>query len=494
MYQHARASDYFKLDREDFMAEKVTPRDVDYSRWYTDIVLQGKLADYSPVKGAMVIRPNGYAIWELIQSNLDRLFKETGHVNAYFPLLIPESFMQKEAEHVEGFSPECAVVTVGGGKKLEENLYIRPTSETIIWAMYKKWINSYRDLPLLINQWANVMRWEMRTRLFLRTSEFLWQEGHTAHETYEEAEEETRKILNVYQKFAEEYLAIPVIPGRKSEAEKFAGAKHTYSIEAMMQDMKALQAGTSHNLGQNFAKAFDVQFQDKEGKLQYVWATSWGVSTRLIGALIMAHSDDRGLVLPPKMAQRPIVMVPIWRGEDQKQEVLDYADGVLKELKAKYNVIFDDRDQYKPGYKFSEWELQGIPLRLEIGPKDVAKNALVMVRRDTMEKQFVNRDGILQTVETALDTMQKEMLERARNFQQENTFDVDDYDTFKEIVNGKGGFIRAHWCGNPECETKVKNDTKATIRNIPFDQKKEAGKCLICGGASDGRVIFAKAY
>ncbi len=476
------------------MAEKVTPRDVDYSRWYTDIVLQGKLADYSPVKGAMVIRPNGYAIWELIQSNLDRLFKETGHVNAYFPLLIPESFMQKEAEHVEGFSPECAVVTVGGGKKLEENLYIRPTSETIIWAMYKKWINSYRDLPLLINQWANVMRWEMRTRLFLRTSEFLWQEGHTAHETYEEAEEETRKILNVYQKFAEEYLAIPVIPGRKSEAEKFAGAKHTYSIEAMMQDMKALQAGTSHNLGQNFAKAFDVQFQDKEGKLQYVWATSWGVSTRLIGALIMAHSDDRGLVLPPKMAQRPIVMVPIWRGEDQKQEVLDYADGVLKELKAKYNVIFDDRDQYKPGYKFSEWELQGIPLRLEIGPKDVAKNALVMVRRDTMEKQFVNRDGILQTVETALDTMQKEMLERARNFQQENTFDVDDYDTFKEIVNGKGGFIRAHWCGNPECETKVKNDTKATIRNIPFDQKKEAGKCLICGGASDGRVIFAKAY
>ncbi len=476
------------------MAEKVTPRDVDYSRWYTDIVLQGKLADYSPVKGAMVIRPNGYAIWELIQTNLDRLFKETGHVNAYFPLLIPESFMQKEAEHVEGFSPECAVVTIGGGKKLEENLYIRPTSETIIWAMYKKWINSYRDLPLLINQWANVMRWEMRTRLFLRTSEFLWQEGHTAHETYEEAEEETRKILNVYKKFAEEYLAIPVIPGRKSEAEKFAGAKHTYSIEAMMQDRKALQAGTSHNLGQNFAKAFDVQYQDKEGKLQYVWATSWGVSTRLIGALIMAHSDDRGLVLPPKMAQRPIVVVPIWRGEDQKQQVLDYADGVLKELKTKYTVIFDDRDQYKPGFKFSEWELQGIPLRLEIGPKDVAKNALVMVRRDTMEKQFVSRDGILNTVETALDTMQREMLERARNFQQENTFDVDDYDTFKEIVNGKGGFIRAHWCGNPECETKVKNDTKATIRNIPFDQKKEAGKCLICGGDSDGRVIFAKAY
>ncbi len=474
------------------MAQKVTPRDVDYSRWYTDIVLQGKLADYSPVKGAMVIRPNGYAIWELIQSNLDRMFKESGHVNAYFPLLIPESFMEKEAEHVEGFSPECAIVTIGGGKELEERLYIRPTSETMIWAMYKKWINSYRDLPILINQWANVMRWEMRTRLFLRTSEFLWQEGHTAHSTAEEAEEETLKILGIYKKFAEEYLALPVVTGKKSDAEKFAGAQHTYCIEAMMQDKKALQAGTSHNLGQNFAKAFDVKYQDKDGGLQYVWATSWGVSTRLIGALIMAHSDDRGLVLPPKMAQRPIVIVPIWRGDDEKKAVLDYADGILKELKTKYQVIFDDRDQYKPGYKFSEWELQGIPLRLEIGPRDVAKNALVMVRRDTMEKQFIDRDGILDTVVNELDTMQREMLERARTFREANTFEIDDYEEFKKKVDT--GFLMSHWCGSAECETKVKADTKATIRNIPFDQKKEAGKCIVCGAESDGRVIFAKAY
>ena len=474
------------------MAQKVTPRDVDYSRWYTDIVLQGKLADYSPVKGAMVIRPNGYAIWEMIQSNLDRMFKESGHVNAYFPLLIPESFMKKEAEHVEGFSPECAIVTIGGGKELEEKLYIRPTSETMIWAMYKKWINSYRDLPILINQWANVMRWEMRTRLFLRTSEFLWQEGHTAHSTAEEAEEETLKILEIYKKFAEEYLALPVITGKKSDAEKFAGAKHTYCIEAMMQDKKALQAGTSHNLGQNFAKAFDVKYQDKDGGLQYVWATSWGVSTRLIGALIMAHSDDRGLVLPPKMAQRPIVIVPIWRGDDEKKTVLDYADGILNELKTKYQVIFDDRDQYKPGFKFSEWELQGIPLRLEIGPRDVAKNALVMVRRDTMEKQFIKRDGILETVVHELETMQGEMLERARTFREANTFEINDYEEFKKNVDT--GFLMSHWCGSAECETKVKADTKATIRNIPFDQKKEAGKCIVCGGKSDGRVIFAKAY
>ena len=476
------------------MAEKVTPRNVDYSRWYTDIVLQAKLADYSPVKGAMVIRPNGYAIWELIQRYLDQMFKESGHVNAYFPLLIPESFMQKEAEHVEGFSPECAVVTIGGGEELEEPLYIRPTSETIIWSMYKKWIMSYRDLPILINQWANVMRWEMRTRLFLRTSEFLWQEGHTAHATFEEAEEETLKILNIYQKFAEEYLAIPVIPGKKSEAEKFAGALHTYSIEAMMQDKKALQAGTSHNLGQNFAKAFDVQFQDKDGKLQYVWATSWGVSTRLIGALIMAHSDDRGLVLPPRMAQRPVVIVPIWRGEEEKKQVLAYAEDVLRELKTKYNVIFDDREQYKPGFKFADWELQGIPLRLEIGPKDVAKNALVLVRRDNMQKQFVNRTGILETVTAQLEQMQTDLLEKARAFRDENTFTVDEYGKLMEIINDGGGFVRAHWCGDPKCETKVKDDTKATIRNIPFDREEEKGKCIVCGAESEGRVIFAKAY
>lgn len=483
-----------RAEFEEIMAEKVTPRNVDYSRWYNDIVLQAKLADYSPVKGAMVIRPNGYAIWENIQQNLDRMFKESGHVNAYFPLLIPESFMQKEAEHVEGFSPECAVVTIAGGQVLEEKLYIRPTSETIIWSMYKKWIMSYRDLPILINQWVNVLRWELRTRLFLRTSEFLWQEGHTAHATYEEAEEETRKILEIYQRFAEEYLAIPVIPGKKTEAEKFAGALHTYSIEAMMQDKKALQSGTSHNLGQNFAKAFDVQFQDKDGQLTYVWATSWGVSTRLIGALIMAHSDDRGLVLPPKMAQQPVVIVPIWKGDDEKQAVMQFSESVFQELKEKYRVIFDDREQYKPGYKFSDWELQGIPLRLEIGPKDVQKNQLVLVRRDTMQKQFAERQGILQRVEAELLQMQTDMLEKARAFRNANTSEVDDYDTFKKIMENDGGFLMCHWCGDPACESKIKDDTKATIRCIPFDRKKEAGKCLVCGGESHGRVLMAKAY
>lgn len=476
------------------MADKVTPRNVDYSRWYNDIVLQAKLADYSPVKGAMVIRPNGYAIWENIQQNLDRMFKESGHVNAYFPLLIPESFMQKEAEHVEGFSPECAVVTIGGGQVLEERLYIRPTSETIIWSMYKKWIMSYRDLPILINQWANVLRWEMRTRLFLRTSEFLWQEGHTAHATYEDAEQETRKILDIYQRFAEDYLAIPVVPGKKSEAEKFAGALHTYSIEAMMQDKKALQAGTSHNLGQNFAKAFDVQFQDKDGQLTYVWATSWGVSTRLIGALIMAHSDDRGLVLPPRMAQQPVVIVPIWKGEDEKRAVIQSSDSVFRELKEKYRVIFDDREQYKPGYKFSDWELQGIPLRLEIGPKDVQKNQLVLVRRDTMEKQFVERQGILQRVEAELAQMQRDMLEKARTFRDANTREVDDYETFKQIIENEAGFLMCHWCGDPACEARIKDDTRATIRCIPFDRKEETGQCLICGRESQGRVLMAKAY
>jgi prolyl-tRNA synthetase len=476
------------------MAQKITTRETDYSRWYTDLIIQGKLADYSPVKGAMVIRPNGYAIWEKIQQTLDKMFKDSGHSNAYFPMLIPESFMHKEAEHVEGFSPECAVVTIGGGQKLEEPLYIRPTSETIIWSMYKKWIMSYRDLPILINQWANVMRWEMRTRLFLRTSEFLWQEGHTAHQTAEEAEEETLKILEIYKKFTEEYLAIPVITGRKSDAEKFAGALHTYSIEAMMQDKKALQAGTSHNLGQNFAKAFDVQFQDKEGKLQYVWATSWGVSTRLIGALIMAHSDDRGLVLPPKMAQKPVVMVPIYRNDDQKKAVLDYAEAIYNELKKKYSVIFDDREQFKPGYKFADWELQGIPVRLEIGPKDVEKNNVVLVRRDNMEKQFISREGVLEAVSTQLEQMQKDMFDKALKFRNENTFEVDSYDELKKIIGADGGFVNAHWCGSAECETKIKNDTKATIRNIPFKRTIDKGKCIICQKESEGRVIFSKAY
>jgi len=476
------------------MAKNVTPRSEDYSRWYTDIILQGKLADYSPVKGAMVIRPNGYAIWELIQQNLDRMFKETGHVNAYFPLLIPESFMHKEAEHVEGFSPECAIVTIGGGQVLEEKLYIRPTSETIIWSMYKKWIMSYRDLPLLYNQWANVMRWEMRTRLFLRTSEFLWQEGHTAHATPEETEAEALKMLGVYKTFAEEYLAIPVIAGRKSDSEKFAGALHTYSIEAMMQDRKALQAGTSHNLGQNFAKAFDVKFQDQDGQLKYVYATSWGVSTRLIGALIMAHSDDNGLVLPPRMAQRPVVIVPIWKNDSEKESVLSFAENIYRELKTGWNVIFDDRDQYKPGYKFAEWELQGIPLRIEIGPKDVEKNQVVMVRRDLMEKQFISRDGIFETIKQTLEKMQTDMLEKARQFREANSRSIDSYDMLKVFLAGEGGFAHVHWCGDPACETRFKDDSNATIRNIPFEAEAEKGQCIVCGKDSGRRVIVAKAY
>jgi len=476
------------------MAKNITPRKDDYSKWYTDVVIQAKMADYSPVKGSMVIRPNGYAIWEMIQKNLDQMFKDTGHVNAYFPLLIPESFMQKEAEHVEGFAPECAVVTHGGGKKLDENLFIRPTSETIIWSMYKKWIMSYRDLPILINQWANVMRWEMRTRLFLRTSEFLWQEGHTAHETAEEAEEETMKMLNVYKQFAEEYLAIPVISGKKSEAEKFAGAIHTYCIEAMMQDKKALQAGTSHNLGQNFAKAFDVQFQAKDGARKYVYATSWGVSTRLIGALIMPHSDDNGLVIPPKLAQRPVVIIPIFKNDEEKAKVMEFADSIFVELKKEYNVIMDDREKHKPGFKFAEWELQGIPIRIEIGPKDVEKEHVVMVRRDLMKKEFVSRDVIFDTVKNQLNQMQIDLLEKARIFREENSFKVDNYDELKTIIANEDGFVYAHWCGSAECEEKVKTETKATIRCIPFENADEKGQCICCAKESDGRVIFAKAY
>jgi prolyl-tRNA synthetase len=476
------------------MAEKITKRAEDYSRWYTDIIIQGKLADYSPVKGCMVIRPNGYAIWEKIQGYLDRMFKETGHVNAYFPLFIPESFMQKEAEHVAGFAPECAVVTHGGGAKLEENLYIRPTSETIIWSMYKKWIMSYRDLPLLINQWANVVRWEMRTRLFLRTTEFLWQEGHTAHESFADAEAETLKILEVYRRFAEEYLAIPVLVGKKSDSEKFAGALHTYCIEAMMQDRKALQSGTSHNLGQNFAKAFDVKFQNKNSEMEYVWATSWGVSTRLIGAVIMAHSDDDGLVLPPRLAQNQMVIVPIWKTDEEKVKVLTFAREVQQQLREQYQVIMDDREQYKPGFKFSEWELQGIPLRLEIGPRDEAQKQVVIVRRDTRQKTIVRADQLLNQVTGQLTLMQQEMLDRARSFRQKFTFAIDNYDEFKQKIEEPGGFFEVLWCGSVECETKVKEDTKATIRLIPFEQQNKSGKCLVCTKEAHTQVVLAKAY
>ncbi|OGB65692.1 MAG: proline--tRNA ligase [Caldithrix sp. RBG_13_44_9] len=475
------------------MAERITPRSEDFNRWYTDVVIQGKLADYSPVKGCMVIRPNGYAIWEKMQQTLDRMFKETGHVNAYFPLFIPESFMKKEAEHVKGFAPECAVVTIGGGQPLEEALYVRPTSETIIWSMYKKWIMSYRDLPILINQWANVVRWEMRTRLFLRTTEFLWQEGHTAHASFEEAEEETRKILEVYRKFAEEYMAMPVITGRKTESEKFAGALHTYSIEAMMQDGKALQSGTSHHLGQNFAKAFDVTFQDKDGSVKHVYATSWGVSTRLVGALILTHGDDSGVIIPPKLAQVQLVIIPIWQ-ESTRQKVSDFTEQIYQKILPHFAVQLDSRDQYKPGYKFTEWEMIGVPLRIEIGPRDVDNRQVTIVRRDNRQKISVGADSLVPQLKQILDQIQQDLFQKALDFQKANTYSINEYEEFKKILEEKSGFIEAHWCGSAGCENKVKEETKATIRNIPFDRLKEMGKCIICGKDSEGRVIFAKAY
>lgn len=474
---------------------KICKRNEDYSRWYTDLILQAKLADYSPVKGCMIIRPNGYAIWEKIQSQLDRMFKETGHVNAYFPLFIPESFMAKEAEHVEGFAPEAAVVTHGGGSELEEYLYVRPTSETIIWHMYSKWVQSYRDLPLLYNQWANVVRWEMRTRLFLRTTEFLWQEGHTAHATAAEAEEETMKIIRLYQKFAEEYMAMPVIVGKKSRSETFAGAKHTYSIEAMMQDKKALQSGTSHNLGQNFAKAFDVQFQDEDGVLQYAWATSWGVSTRLVGALIMCHSDDKGLVLPPRLAAIKLMIIPIYKSnEEEKKKVLGFVNEVVSGLDADISYQIDDRENVSPGWKFNDAELLGIPLRMEVGPRDVDKGNVVLVRRDNGEKIFAAKAETPQKISQLLVQIQQDLYNKALKFRQDNTFRIDQYSELLKIANDDGGFAEAHWCGDEACENKVKDDCKATIRNIPFLAELEEGKCVVCGKASDRRVIWAKAY
>jgi len=479
---------------------KLTPRSSDYSQWYLDIVLNAKLADYSDVRGCMVIRPNGYAIWEKMQAALDTMFKETGHVNAYFPLFIPESFMKKEAEHIEGFAPECAVVTHGGGEELTEKLYVRPTSETIIWSTYKKWIQSYRDLPLLINQWANVVRWELRTRLFLRTAEFLWQEGHTAHATEQEAKEEVLRMIEVYRRFAEEYMALPVIVGRKTESEKFAGAKETYCIEAMMQDGKALQSGTSHHLGQNFAKAFDCKFQNKDGELEYVWATSWGVSTRLIGALIMAHSDDKGLVLPPKLASRQLVIVPIIKG-DTKTLVLEKSNELLKLLKANGIAAFlDDSDQQTPGWKFAEYELQGVPLRLEIGTKDIEKNQCVIARRDTGEKLSFPLDSALpEKIKNLLNDIQNNLFARALAYRTEKTKEVKTYDEFKAQV--EQGFAIAHWDGTAETEAKIKEETKATIRCIPTDEAfiqqynlREEGKCIYSGKPSHMKVVFAKAY
>lgn len=480
------------------MAEKITSRAKDYSRWYTDVVLNAKLADYSPVKGCMIIRPNGFEIWEKMKEALDKMFKATGHRNAYFPIMIPESFMKKEAEHVEGFAPECAIVTKGGGKDLEEPLYLRPTSETIIWSAYSKWIMSYRDLPILINQWANIIRWEMRTRLFLRTTEFLWQEGHTAHSNSAEAEEEVKTILDIYADFAEQYIALPVIKGRKTESEKFAGAVYTVCIEAMMQDKKALQAGTSHYLGQNFAKAFDVTFLDQDGERKHAYATSWGVSTRLIGALIMAHSDDHGLVLPPKLATTKVAIVPIWKSDAEQKQVLEYCEKITGQLKEEcIKFVLDDRDQYKPGYKFSDWELQGLPVRIEVGPRDIEKNAVVLFRRDTMKKEFgipVNEIG--KRVKDLLQTIQQDMFDRSLKFREEHTFEVNDYNHFRKVIGAEEGFALAHWCGSEDCESKIKDETKATIRCIPFDSRLrgDPGKCILCGKESDGRVVFAKAY
>ncbi|HOS65930.1 MAG TPA: proline--tRNA ligase [Candidatus Latescibacteria bacterium] len=468
----------------------------DYSAWYNEVVLQGELADYAPVRGCMIIRPYGYAIWELMQQALDGMFKETGHQNVYFPLLIPESFLQKEAEHVEGFAPECAVVTHGGGKKLEEPLVIRPTSETIIWNTYRDWIQSYRDLPLLYNQWANVLRWELRTRLFLRTLEFLWQEGHTAHATQEEAVEETHRMLGVYRRFAEEWMALPVIPGIKTESEKFAGAVQTLCIEAMMGDRRALQAGTSHFLGQNFAKAFDVTYQDEAGGRQHVWATSWGVSTRLIGALIMGHGDEKGLRLPPRLAPYQVVVVPIYKTDEEKTAVLESAHRLVDSLKTSARVKLDDRDTVRPGFKFNEWELRGVPLRVEMGPKDLAKGQVVLARRDTGTKEFLPQEGLAEHVRATMDDIHRTLFEQAKAFRDANTFRVDTWEEFRERTAGEGGsgFLLAHWDGTAETEALIKEETKATIRCIPLDNPQEPGVCVRTGKPSTQRVVFAKAY
>ena len=490
------------------MAKNLTKRSEDYSKWYNELVINADLAENSGVRGCMVIKPYGFSIWEKMQAELDRMFKETGHQNAYFPLFIPKSYFSKEASHVDGFAKECAIVThyrlredgkggveVDPDAKLEEELIVRPTSETIIWDTYRKWIQSYRDLPLLINQWANVVRWEMRTRLFLRTAEFLWQEGHTAHATKQEAIEETEQMVNIYAEFVEDYMAVPVIKGLKTESERFAGAEETYCIEALMQDGKALQAGTSHFLGQNFAKAFDVKFTAKDGKQDYVWATSWGVSTRLMGALIMTHSDDKGLVLPPKLAPDQVVIVPIYRNDEQFELVSEVAKKVMKELRAKgVRVKFDNRDTYKPGWKFNEYELKGVPVRLAIGPRDVENGTLELARRDTLTKESISRDDVVSIVVDLMDEIQKNLYNKAASFRTEKTTEVVTYDEFKEVLNTKGGFILAHWDGTAETEELIKNETKATIRCIPLDAKLEKGTCMVSGKPSNQKVLFAKAY
>ena len=492
------------------MGKEITSRAADYSQWYNDLVIKGSLADYSAVRGCMVIKPYGYALWENMQAVLDKMFKETGHQNAYFPLFVPKSLFEAEEKNAEGFAKECAVVThyrlkadpnnkgkliVDPEAKLEEELVVRPTSEAIIWSTYKDWIQSYRDLPILVNQWANVVRWEMRTRLFLRTAEFLWQEGHTAHATAEEAIVETKQMLDVYATFAEDFMALPVIRGVKTPGERFAGAEDTYCIEALMQDGKALQAGTSHFLGQNFAKAFDVKYLSKENKLEHVWATSWGVSTRLIGALVMAHSDDEGLVMPPKIAPLQVVIVPIYKGDEQKQQIGDRAKTIMQQLKVLgISVKYDDNDNNRPGWKFAEYELKGVPVRIALGARDLQNNVVEIARRDTKEKQTVSIDGIADYIKQLLDDIQQNLFNKAKIYLDEHITEADSLDEFEKLLDEKGGFISAHWDGTAETEEAIKEKTKATIRCIPLNNKQEEGKCIFSGKPSKERVLFARAY
>lgn len=482
------------VEKDIEFVKEIASKEKNFSQWYVDVVRKAELADYTSIKGCMVIRPYGYGLWENMQAGLDRRIKETGHKNAYFPLFIPESLLKKEAEHVEGFAPEVAWVTHGGSQKLEERLAVRPTSEAIICSLYSKWVKSWRDLPILINQWANIVRWEKVTRLFLRTTEFLWQEGHTAHKTEQDAEEETLKILfKVYRDYIEKDLAIPVIVGRKTEKEKFAGALHTYTLEALMSDGKILQAGTSHNLGQNFAKAFNIKFLDEDQQEKYVWQTSWGTTTRLVGALVMVHGDERGLKLPPKVAPVQIIIVPIMF-DKTKKEVLEKAESIRTILKKDFRVEVDTRDGYTPGWKFNEWEMRGVPLRLEIGPKDMAQGQVMLVRRDTGEKVAVKEENLVETVKELLDNIQENLFTRAKKFLEENIRETSDYNKFKKIIEKQRGLIKTYWCGSKDCEDKIKEETKASIRCIPFEQEEASGKCIYCGKESSTLVYFARAY
>ena len=492
------------------MSKNLTKREEDYSKWYNELVVKADLAENSGVRGCMVIKPYGYAIWEKMQAELDRMFKETGHSNAYFPLFVPKSMFEAEEKNAEGFAKECAIVThyrlkndpdkpgklmVDPNAKLEEELIVRPTSEAIIWSTYKNWVQSYRDLPLLINQWANVVRWEMRTRLFLRTAEFLWQEGHTAHATKVEAIEESEKMMNVYADFVENFMAIPVVRGLKTETERFAGAEETYCIEALMQDGKALQAGTSHFLGQNFAKAFDVKFANAEGKQEYVWGTSWGVSTRLMGALVMTHSDDNGLVLPPNLAPIQVVIVPIFKTDEELEKISEVVEGLVSRFKKlKISVKFDNRTTQKPGFKFAEWELKGVPVRIAVGPKDLENGTFEVARRDTLSKELISKEVIVEYIYDLLETIQNDLFNKALNYRDTHITEVNNFDEFKDILENKAGFVSAHWDGTPETEEKIKDLTKATIRCIPLDRVEEEGKCILTGTKSVGRVLFAKAY